>query len=232
MVNCLVDRNYLVNFNDTYSITTKLFELAHSNPPTNRLLIEAAPIMQELSSHLKQACHLTVYNQGRQVVIAEVDNPDGMGFSVRVGAELDVLVPHQEEFWLHSRIQKRSSCASRNRCGAVPSIPPSNQADSQRGAGMWLKSIDSVQIKGLHAVAYPILDTGGRAIAALTVPYAERLDERHRVTVPKVEAALGKAARTLAERIGWREDPSRASLTNIRDASAGASRRVGRMAGR
>ena len=233
MVNCLVDRNYLVNFNDRYSITTKLFELAHSNPPTNRLLIEAAPIMQELSSHLKQACHLTVYNQGRQVVIAKVDNPDGMGFSVRVGAELDVLVSasgrvlvaFQDPETIELRIKE--SARRRPEHSAVEIRPILNAV---RACGF--ESIDSVQIKGLHAVAYPILDTGGRAIAALAVPYAERLDERHRMTVPKVEAALGKAARTLAERIGWREDPSRASLTNIRDASAGASRRVGRMAGR
>jgi DNA-binding IclR family transcriptional regulator len=82
MLACLVDRNYLVNAGETYAITTKLFELAHSNPPTNRLLSEAGPIMQKLSAGLQQACHLTVYNQGRQIVIAKVDNPAGMGFSL------------------------------------------------------------------------------------------------------------------------------------------------------
>ena len=50
MLICFVSRNYLVNINDTYAITTKLFELAHSNPPINRLLAEAEPIMQEPSS--------------------------------------------------------------------------------------------------------------------------------------------------------------------------------------
>ena len=48
--------------------------------------------MQKLASDLGQSCHLTVYNQGRQIVIAKVDTPSGMGFSLRVGAELDVLV--------------------------------------------------------------------------------------------------------------------------------------------
>ena len=86
MLTCLIDRGYVLNISDTYAITTKLFELAHSNPPTNRLLLEAGPIMQELSSELEQSCHLTVYNQGRQIVIAKVDNPGGMGYSLRVGA--------------------------------------------------------------------------------------------------------------------------------------------------
>src|ERR1700737_393215 len=93
MLTCLIDRGYVLNMSDTYAITTKLFDLAHSNPPTNRLLIEAGPIMQELSSELEQSCHLTVYNQGRQIVIAKVDNPGGMGYSLRGGAELDVCVP-------------------------------------------------------------------------------------------------------------------------------------------
>ena len=92
MMTCLVDRGYLANIDDKYVVTTKLFELAHLNPPTHRLLVEAVPIMQRLSSELDQSCHLTVYNQGRQIVIAKVDAPSGMGFSVRVGAELDVLV--------------------------------------------------------------------------------------------------------------------------------------------
>lgn len=85
MLICFVSRNYLVNINDTYAITTKLFELAHSNPPINRLLAEAEPIMQEPSSDLEQSYHLTIYNQGRQVVIAKVGQPSGMGFSLRVG---------------------------------------------------------------------------------------------------------------------------------------------------
>ena len=92
MVMCLVERGYLVNLDDRFIVSTKLFELAHVNPPTHRLLAEALPIMQKLSSDLDQSCHLTVYNQGRQIVVAKVDSPSGMGFSVRVGAELDVLV--------------------------------------------------------------------------------------------------------------------------------------------
>jgi IclR helix-turn-helix domain len=93
MMACLVNRNYvtLVDENN-YSITTKLFELSHVNPPTHRLLFEAAPVMQRLASELDQSCHLTVYGQGKQVVLCKVDTPSGMGFAVRAGAELDVLI--------------------------------------------------------------------------------------------------------------------------------------------
>jgi DNA-binding IclR family transcriptional regulator len=204
MLACLVDRNYLVNISDSYAITPKLFELAHSNPPTNRLLAEAGPIMQDLSSGLQQACHLTVYNQGRQIVIAKVDNPGGMGFSIRVGAELDVLVsasgrallafqdPEIIELRIKESVQRRPQHASID-------IGPVLQTIRARG----FESMVSLQIKGLYAVSYPILDTQSHALAALTVPYAERLDQRRR-TVPEIEAALGRAAETLSGRMGWR----------------------------
>ena len=48
MVTCLVNRNYVTLVDEaSYGITTKLFELAHLNPPTHRLLIEAVPIKDQ-----------------------------------------------------------------------------------------------------------------------------------------------------------------------------------------
>ena len=47
-----------------------------------------------------------------------------------------------------------------------------------------------------------LLDTQGRAIAALTVPYSERIDQSQRKSIPAVTEALGQAARTLSQRVG------------------------------
>lgn len=203
MLACLVGRNYIVSLGESYGITTKLFALAHSNPPTNRLLSEAGPIMQDLSSRLEQACHLTVYSDGAQVVIAKVDNPSGLGFSVRVGAELDVLVSASGRVLLAFQ---DSAIAQQRIKESVRRRPDQSNAQIEqvlrkvRSRGY--ESIVSVQVKGLHAVSYPILDTQGSAIAALTVPYAERLDLTKRKTIAEVETALKKAASDLSERIG------------------------------
>jgi DNA-binding IclR family transcriptional regulator len=206
MLACLVNRSYVANIGDSYSITTKLFELAHSNPPTNRLLSEAAPIMQELSSEVEQSCHLTVYNEGRQVVIAKVDNPTWVGFSIRVGAFLDVLVSasgrvllaFQEPGIMDLRI--RESLRQRPEHADLDIVSILEQI-KERG----YESIASMQVRGLHAISYPIFDTRNRALAALTVPYAERLDQPQGKAVADVEKALGKSARALSERMGWRE---------------------------
>jgi DNA-binding IclR family transcriptional regulator len=204
MVTCLIDRNYVAQVDDsTYTVTTKLFELSHINPPTHRLLFEAVPIMQRLSKELDQSCHLTVYSQGKQVVLAKVDTPSGMGFSVRAGSELDVIISasgrvllaFQDEetrkLWIEESLQRRPDQLN-PQLGAI--------LDTIRTTGF--ESIPSVQVRGLYAVSFPILDTQGKAIAALTVPYSERIDQSQRKSIPDVTEALGHAARRLSQRVG------------------------------
>lgn len=204
MVACLVSRNYVTLVDEnTYAITTKLFELSHINPPTYRLLFEATPIMQRLSGELDQSCHLTVYGQGKQVVLFKVDTPSGMGFAVRAGAELDVLISASGRVLLAFQDDETRKLRIEESLRRRP-----EQADPQieqvlatiKSAGY--ESIPSVQVRGLYAVSFPILDAQGRAIAALTVPYAERLDQLQRKSIPEVTQALGKAARMLSTRIG------------------------------
>lgn len=204
MVACLAERNYVTQVDDSsYTVTTKLFELSHINPPTHRLLFEAMPIMQRLAKDLDQSCHLTVYSQGKQVVLAKVDTPSGMGFSVRAGSELDVLISasgrvllaFQDEETRRLRIEE-----SLQRRPEQSDPQTSAILDTIRTTGF--ESIPSVQVRGLYAVSFPILDTQGKAIAALTVPYSERIDQNQRKSIPAVTEALGHAARTLSQRVG------------------------------
>lgn len=204
MVACLVNRDYVTLVDEnTYGITTKLFELSHVNPPTHRLLFEATPIMQRLAGELDQSCHLTVYGQGKQVVLCKVDTPSGMGFAVRAGAELDVLISASGRVLLafqdeETRKLRIEECLQRRPEQAGPQID--SVLASIRTAGY--ESIPSVQVRGLYAVSFPIMDAQGRAIAALTVPYAERIDQVQRKSIPEVTETLGQAARTLSRRIG------------------------------
>ena len=203
MVTCLVDRGYVAGVEDKYHVTTKLFELAHVNPPTHRLLSEAVPVMQKLSSELDQSCHLTVYNQGKQIVVSKVDTPSGMGFSVRIGAELDVLVSASGRVLLAFQDKETRQMRIEESIRRRP-----DQADQQINATLdtiqvrGFESIPSVQVRGLFAVSFPILDSQQRAMAALTVPYAERIDQVQRKSISAVEEGLGAAAQTLSARIG------------------------------
>jgi DNA-binding IclR family transcriptional regulator len=204
MVACLVNRNYvsLVDEN-TYGLTTKMFELAHINSPTKRLLQEATPLMQRLASDLDQSCHLTVYNRGKQVVLHKVDTPSGMGFSIRAGSEIDVLISSSGRVLLafqddDTRALRIEESLARRPEQANPQII--NVLDSIRAVGY--ESVPSTQVRGLYAVSFPILDTQGHAMASLTVPYTERIDQVRCKSIAEVTAALGKAAQVLTARTG------------------------------
>lgn len=204
MVACLVNRNYVTLVDEnSYALTTKLFELAHINSPTKRLLQEATPLMQRLASDLDQSCHLTVYGRGKQVVLYKVDTPSGMGFSIRVGSEIDVLISSSGRVLLafqdsETRALRIEESLARKPEQANPQII--NILDAIRTIGY--ESVPSTQVRGLYAISFPILDSHGHAIASLTVPYTERIDQTLRKSIPEVTETLGITARNLSARIG------------------------------
>jgi DNA-binding IclR family transcriptional regulator len=204
MIQCLVSRNYVAQIDDSYAVTTKLFELSHLNPPTHRLLLEATPIMNKLASEFDQSCHLTVYNRGKQVVIAKVDTPSGMGFSLRVGSDLDVLIS------VSGRVLVAFQDEETRKLRVFESLQrsPDQRADSQIDAVLdhirsrGYESAPSSQVRGLYALSFPILDSRNHASAALTIPYAERIDQSQRKPINEIQEALAEAAMTISVRIG------------------------------
>lgn len=207
MLHQLVQRNYVAVANENYVLTTKLFELSHYYPPTQRLLAEALPLMQRLAAEVDQACHITVYSQGRQIVVAKVDLPSGMGFSVRTGSELDVLVSASGRVLLafqDSQTQdlRFSECAEREPEQDISALRIAMKSIARRG----YEAAPSGQVKGLFAISYPILDLRGHALAALTVPYAERIDLKGRKTADEVTSILRNAASFLTSRVSGRDN--------------------------
>ena len=67
-----------------------MFELAHRQPPVRRLLAVAMPRMHALARETSQSCHLVVLHDHRILVLAQVDSPEAMGFSVRLGINIEV----------------------------------------------------------------------------------------------------------------------------------------------
>ncbi|TGU56144.1 IclR family transcriptional regulator, partial [Mesorhizobium sp. M2D.F.Ca.ET.147.01.1.1] len=76
---------------DRYSLSLKLYALAHRHPPMNRLISEALPLMQRFADAAEQSCHLAVYDRGNLLVIAQVDGPGTWGMSVRLGSRVGLI---------------------------------------------------------------------------------------------------------------------------------------------
>lgn len=209
MVASLVARNYIGQVGDSYYVTTKLFELSQINPPTHRLLQEAIPVMQKLAGETEQSCHLTVYGQGRQIVIAKVDSPSAMGYSIRLGAELDVIISASGRAILAFQNDITRNILIEEVLRRRPDHADDQLLDKlaiirERG----FESAQSTQIRGMHAISYPILDSQDRAIAAMTVPYADRIDIIGRKSIDDVQLALGAAAKVLCAHMGGDNAPS------------------------
>jgi len=202
MLNCLVERNYVANVGNTYSITSKLFQLSHYHPPTYRLLTEALPIMEGLSRAVSFPCDLRVYNNGSLTVIASIQPPNGLGFMTRVGSEIEVapsasglvLLAFQDPIIKEIRIKESLSNKSETE---VEAFRNSLKEVAEKG----FASIKSKQFAGLHAISFPILDMTGNAVAAITVPMLARIDGTNQFTEKQVEEVLRESVFNLSSRI-------------------------------
>ena len=191
MLDTLVRRNYLSrNESDRFSLTLKLFGLAHLHVPIRRLVSFARPQMRELSQLSQQANQLVVFDRGSVVVIAQQDAPSYWGVSIRVGAHVSLFDTGSGHVLLafQPREERLMMIAEHVRTTDEPSIDPafSDALDVIRNRGY--ESMPSLQIPNVHNLSAPVLGSDGRAIAALSVPYVELLNND---TAPDRETTIG-----------------------------------------
>lgn len=74
-----------------YSLSLKLYELAHIQSPVANLLDAAATPMESLTHQLKESCHLSVLRKGRLVVLKEALSPAQIRLSVLVGSQYSAV---------------------------------------------------------------------------------------------------------------------------------------------
>lgn len=208
MLNCLVERGYLSiqRPSDRYILTLKLFELANRSAPLNRLLANAHSLMKELANEIQQSCHLVVVESGHGVVIAQVDSPSHIGFAVRVGTVMSLLTTASGHTLLaFQQSDDRARILARRteidgRGFDAPALEHVLGPIRARG----YEEMESTRTRGVHDVSFPIFNHRGAAMAALTVPFIERLDMAGDNTLAATRAALGRAAQRLTAALGGR----------------------------
>ncbi len=87
MVQVLEARGYVGRAadEDGLVLTNKLFALGMTRAPAKDLLEAAVPIMRGVCQQIGQSCHLAVASGDQMVVVARIEAPGDLGFSVRVG---------------------------------------------------------------------------------------------------------------------------------------------------
>ncbi|MCJ8322440.1 MAG: IclR family transcriptional regulator [Rhizobiales bacterium] len=193
----------LDELSDRYFLTTKLFELAHKTPIIKRLTSAATPIMQQFSVKCNQSIHLSVQSDKNILIVGQVDNPGNNVFSIRIGARTDI--------WKTS--SGRLMLAFKKDDEIEAFLKESPHPDGQKFQDL-IKHMQEIRqsnceispsyvVKGITNISAPVFDHDGYAIAALTIPYLERLTEQ--VSIPQCTKLLIEASQTLSKHIGGNE---------------------------
>lgn len=201
----LQQRGFLaVDEHNRFTLTLKMLELSHRQQPLKSLVSTATPLMRELAGRTYQSCHLSVHHDGQILVVAQVDAPGPFTMGAKVGA-----------------LSKLSNSAS----GTIL-LAFSDEAERTRmlaaqirihgeleiDAGLLLRQIEdarknasitwpSRRIRGAIDISRPIFGINQEVLAALTVPYIERLDRPQGPSIPEVEEHVREIAARLSQRM-------------------------------
>lgn len=188
VVLALERRGYIVRppGEEALILSTHLFGLATMFPPFRRLVDTAQPIMNALALEASQACHLVVLDGLNQRIVAQVDSPAPIAIRLRVGAASPAVRGASGRTILAFQPAPIQEWMLRESEALQPAdwLP----ACRQRIANIEERGYELVEgevVYGVYDVSFPILDSEGRSIAALTMPFLTS----YQVTVPFAEAA-------------------------------------------
>ena len=207
MVVTLERRGYVQgDHNDRYTLTLKLFEMAHRQQPIRSLTAMALPLLRDLANMTRQSCHLSIYNSGRVAVIAQVDSPERWSFGLKVGAVMGLTDTSSG----HVLLAFRDAAERERMLAAHPRVEGENDVepaallallDEIRATGHEI--VPSRQMRGVTNVAFPVIGSTGDAIAAVNVPYLERIDKKVNPEFDEVCRMVGEMAGRLSALMGF-----------------------------
>ncbi|MFS0773278.1 IclR family transcriptional regulator [Sphingomonas sp. 1P08PE] len=178
--------------------TEKLFALGMEQPPVRSLLEIALPVMRDLSRRTGQSCHLTMRSGGDIVVVARIEAPGQIGFSVRIGHRLPLLASN-------SAVVHFGSMDQEDRARWIAQVPDPDaaridafraRAESARARGY--EKAKSGFTVGITDLAAAVL-RGTTAAAALAVPYVESIGNQ--MAIDDVLGCLCDAAHEISQQL-------------------------------
>ncbi len=202
MLEVLEERGYVTTAPSNgqgFELTNKLFALGISKGPNRNLVAAALPAMQELSATVRQSCHLAIAVDAFIVVIARVEAPGNIGFSVGVGYSRPIahstsgIVLHafgpesSRAYWQAARLE-----------GEEPDVWQTFVARSEKAGKLGHIEMPSEYVSPVTDISFPIYGDSG-VIAALTLPH---IDGKNSLSVATCVTEAGLAARAISEKLG------------------------------
>ena len=201
MVQVLESRGYvaLSSRGDGFELTNKLFGLGLSRGPSQNLLASALPLMQALSEQTRQACHLAIASDDRMVVIARIEAPGDVGFSVRVGYQRPLVQSTSGLLIYAFQPPKiRDQWRALLRPGLSLEAWVAFEAQAEKALAQGHIAAPSSYIDGITDISCPVTNDIG-TIAALTMPWIHIEDG---ITLQDAVVSLKSTAKTLSKALG------------------------------
>ena len=201
MVQVLESRGYvaLSGRGDGFELTNKLFSLGLSRGPSQNLLASALPLMQALSEQTRQACHLAIASDDRMVVIARIEAPGDVGFSVRVGYQRPLV---QSTSGLLIYAFQPPKIRDQWRTLLKPALSSEAwaafEAQAEKAVEQGHVAAASSYIDGITDISCPVTNDIG-TIAALTMPWIHIEDG---IPLQDALVSLKSTAKTLSKALG------------------------------
>jgi DNA-binding IclR family transcriptional regulator len=135
-----------------------------------------------------------------------------MGFGVRPGSVMDLTRSASGHVLLAFQTpeDRRRILSPVGKGGADIDADTKTLKELDRVREQGFEEMDSTRLKGIHDISYPVFDHRKSAVAAMTIPYIERLDVSGGMPVADVRAILGKAVAALSLTLGGGADSKHA----------------------
>lgn len=206
MLDTLVRRNYVTRTpeGDRYMLSLKMLVLANQHPPRRRLLDIADPLMRRLSLQSEQSSHLVIWEDGNAIIASAFSAPGNWRQSLRIGSEIGIYNTGSGRVLtaFQTRAMRRKMIHEHGRVLGEEAIPEAQfnaELDAIKEKGFTVEP--SGTVRGTTNISFPVLDPTGNAIAALTCPFIERIDDYRAPDVHQVTEMFGAAARDIGQQI-------------------------------
>ena len=219
MLNILVARNYieLDLDNDRYKLTFKLLQLSSQHQPIKNLMQKSLPMMREVAQLCNHSVHLSIYYAGKLLVIGQVDSPSSFNYSVTTGSNFDLLETSSgrvilafqtieerqrrlERRKLFMKLQKKKNNSSNNALEKKFSSKIIYEIIKNK-----CEVVKSLQVNGVTNISVPIFDHTNQAIAAVTIPFLQRIkkDSLNDMSLINTTKILKDQALILSKSLGF-----------------------------
>lgn len=195
MLSVLEHYNYIKKQDggEKYSITNHLFDMGMRIPPTSTLIEFVIPLMRELTYTVEQSCHISVLSGDHFVVIARIENPAPICFSVRVGL-IRNLIESGSGFVFLAGMTKSNRTKVLNKLARklnkkIDSEEIESKVKDIRDRGYYTS--ESTYFNSITDICVPITQGKGKGndiIACFTVPYVPSVQTPYSIekTIPMV----------------------------------------------